>query len=126
MNPTGILKRPTKVGETKVHHRFYCNPCRYIRETTDERRERIRLRSQTLYYTVYKTNPEYLAKRHEYRRNRQKRMQEQAQREWEEMYGTMPPLKHVPSSTSKFALEVYAEVFNALANYNIKFKAEFN
>ncbi len=42
------------------------------------------------------------------------------------MNANVPQLKHVPSSTSKFALEVYSQVFDALTSYNIRFKAEFN
>jgi hypothetical protein len=38
----------------------------------------------------------------------------------------MPSLKHVPFTTSKFALQVYAQVFNTLASHNIRFKTEFN
>jgi hypothetical protein len=37
-----------------------------------------------------------------------------------------PQLKKIPPSTSKFVLAVFKEVFQALAVYNIKFKAEFN
>jgi hypothetical protein len=51
---------------------------------------------------------------------------ERQQREWEEMNAVMPQFKHVPSSTSKFALKVYSQVFDALASYNIRFKAEFS
>ena len=44
----------------------------------------------------------------------------------EEMNAGMPQLKHVPSSTSKFALKVYSQVLDVLASYNINFEAEFN
>ncbi len=60
------------------------------------------------------------------RRTYVQRSKERQQREWEEMNVFMPQLKHVPSSTSKFALKVYSQVFDALTSYNIRFKAEFN
>jgi hypothetical protein len=47
-------------------------------------------------------------------------------RDWEKMHEKMPPLDHIPLSTSKFAKNVYNEVLEALSTHNIKVKAEFN
>ncbi len=50
----------------------------------------------------------------------------QRQRQEQEKNGITPQIQRFPSSTSKFALKVYSEVFDALTAYNIRFKAEFN
>ncbi len=43
-------------------------------------------------------------------------------REQEKENGITPQIQRFPSSTSKFALKVYSEVFDALTAYNIRFK----
>ena len=119
-------KYTTVKGETNISLSSYCRSCQHSQSYTDEARKRKSIKDKTQYNLVTKFDPVMMEKRRQIRRDYDQRARERKQQEWEESKTNMPVLKYFPSSTSKLARNVYKQVFNALASYNIRFKAKFN
>jgi hypothetical protein len=101
----------------KVYLRAHCNPCRYIREVADTHCKEVKLlQANDYYYRVIRANPELIKKKQEQTRKYYHNRVQLQQREWKTRYETMPHLKYITLSTSKFALKVYNNVFESLAS----------
>jgi hypothetical protein len=109
-----------------MYYSIYCTKCRYKQQSEGEAGERLRIKRYDDYHNNFKTNPERMANSLLRLRAYKRRVDKQKQLKWKKMMENMPQCQHFPSTTSKFALEVYKEVFEALAPYNIKLKAKFN
>ena len=117
--------RTTTKGEVKIFSRSYCKPCEKACYYTEEDKARIRI-AHSARCRLLKLNPEAMEKIRKMHRDNEQRRRKEQQQDWLAIQEKMPPLEHVPQSTSKFAFKVYAEVLKALSQHNIKFKGEFN